>query len=98
MHVRLRLFAALRQRAGADALDLELPAGARVSDALAQLDWLTQGIPVVMAVNHEYADAEQPLSEDDELALIPPVSGGSVGTVHARISDTPLSLDRLVAA
>jgi molybdopterin synthase catalytic subunit len=49
-----------------------------------------------MAVNREYADGEHPLSADDELALIPPVSGGSVGVVHARVVAEPLSLDRLL--
>jgi molybdopterin converting factor subunit 1 len=96
MHVQVRLFAALRERAGTELVELELPPGARVRDALEQIGWLTDGVPVVMAVNREYANAEQPLSADDELALIPPVSGGSVGTLHARVVAEPLSLDRLI--
>ncbi|HWF55694.1 MAG TPA: molybdenum cofactor biosynthesis protein MoaE [Solirubrobacteraceae bacterium] len=97
MHVQVRLFAALRERAGADQLDLELPPGARVRDALAQVAWLTDGVPVVMAVNREYADEEQALGAGDELALIPPVSGGELGTLHVRIHADPLSLDGLIA-
>jgi molybdopterin synthase catalytic subunit/molybdopterin converting factor small subunit len=97
MHVQIRLFAGLRERAGAEQIDLELPPGARVRDALAQVRWLTDGVPVVMAVNREYADGEHPLQADDELALIPPVSGGSVGIVHARVLAETLSLDRLLA-
>lgn len=93
MHVRVRLFAVLRERAGSEVLELELPDGARVKDALAEIAPLSDGIPVVMAVNHEYADAELALSAGDELALIPPVSGGAV---HARVLAEPLSLDRLV--
>jgi MoaE-MoaD fusion protein len=79
MEVTVRLFAMLRERAGADSLTLELPDGARVGDALAsdELAPLADGIPLVMAVNREYADAEHVLDPGDELALIPPVSGGS---------------------
>jgi len=97
MHVRIRLFAGLRERAGADELQLELPEGARVSDALAQITALTDGVPVVMAVNQEYADAEASLHPGDELALIPPVSGGSVSAAHARVGTEPLALDPLIA-
>jgi molybdopterin synthase catalytic subunit len=95
MHVRVRLFAALRERAGADEVELELTDGAVVGDALEQVHALTDGIPVVMAVNHEYADAGTPLSPGDELALIPPVSGGSIDTAYVRVTDEPLSLDAL---
>lgn len=97
MQVRIRLFAALRERAGAGEIELELPEGARVSDALAELAPLTDGVPVVMAVNQEYAEAEAELSSGDELALIPPVSGGSVSALHARVTGEPLSLERIVA-
>jgi MoaE-MoaD fusion protein len=97
VQVRIRLFAALRERAGAGEIELELPDGARVSDALAELAPLTDGVPVVMAVNQEYAAAEAELSSGDELALIPPVSGGSVGALHARVRSEPLSLERIVA-
>lgn len=102
MHVQVRLFAALRERAGADSIDLDLPAGARVADALAQLDWLTGGLRVVMAVNREYADGDAELSPDDELALIPPVSGGAAPTPetsrthHVRVHHQPLKLDPLI--
>jgi molybdopterin converting factor small subunit len=54
MHVTVRLFASLRERAGAAELALELPEGARVADALAEVDDLTGGLTVVMAVNREY--------------------------------------------
>ena len=96
MQVTVRLFAGLRERAGADHVQLELPEGARVCDALDEMAGLTGGLPVVMAVNREYADGEQPLGPGDELALIPPVSGGAVGTAHVRITDQPLRLDPLL--
>jgi molybdopterin synthase catalytic subunit len=106
MRVRVRLFAVLRERAGGSAeVELELPDGAVVADALEQVRSLTDGVPVVMAVNHEYAGPEAPLHPDDELALIPPVSGGasrsaagasqSAPTVHVRITGERLSAESL---
>jgi MoaE-MoaD fusion protein len=95
VEVTVRLFAMLRERAGTPEVTLELPEGARVSDALESLQGLATGIPLVMAVNREYADAERVLDPGDELALIPPVSGGAVGTTWARVSAGRLSLDSL---
>jgi MoaE-MoaD fusion protein len=90
------LFAGLRERAGAAHVELELPDGAVVGDALERMRALTDGIPVVMAVNHEYARPGDPLHGGDEVALIPPVSGGSVGALHVRLTAEPLALDPLV--
>ena len=90
------MFAGLRERAGASVLELELPDGALVSDALERMRELTDGVPVVMAVNHEYVDAGAALESGDEVALIPPVSGGSVGALHTRLTSEPLKLDPLV--
>src|SRR5215217_484783 len=98
MEVTVRLFAMLRERAGARELTLELPEGARVRDALAELNGLAEGLPLVMAVNREYAGEDAPLSAGDELALIPPVSGGAGdgAAPHVAIVNAPLSLDALV--
>ena len=96
MQIRVRLFAGLRERAGADELELELPEGAVVGDALERMRALTDGVPVVMAVNQEYADLGAPLHGGDEVALIPPISGGAVGALHARLTTEPLSLDPLL--
>ena len=96
MQVRVRLFAGLRERAGSPEVALELPDGASVGDALAQLSGLTEGVPVVLAVNRQYAQHDDILQAGDEVALIPPVSGGSVGVAHARVTDEPLLLDPLV--
>jgi molybdopterin synthase catalytic subunit len=95
MEVTVRLFAMLRERAGADELRLELPEGARVRDALAQLGELADGLPLVMAVNREYAGDDVPLGPGDELALIPPVSGGELTAPWVRVGDAPLSLEAL---
>jgi MoaE-MoaD fusion protein len=96
MEVTVRLFAMLRERAGQPELTLELPDGARVCDALAELHGLAEGVPLVMAVNREYADEERVLDAGDELALIPPVSGGEARAAPwVRVSAEPLSLDAL---
>jgi molybdopterin synthase catalytic subunit len=97
VEVTVRLFAMLRERAGASELTLELPDGARVRDALDSLGDLAAGLPLVMAVNREYAKEDHPLDPGDELALIPPVSGGETALVHARVTAEPLSLDALAA-
>jgi molybdopterin synthase catalytic subunit len=96
MEVTVRLFAMLRERAGRSAVTLELPEGARVGDALAELDGLADGLPLVMAVNREYADEGRVLDAGDELALIPPVSGGATRAAPwVRVSEEPLALDPL---
>ena len=111
MEVTVRLFAMLRERAGAAEVVLDLQDGARVADALAELNGLADGLPLVMAVNREYADAEHTLAPGDELALIPPVSGGETSGVvgrrrraggfrtapWVRVTAEPLSLDAVAA-
>lgn len=94
MIVRIRLFAQLRERAGADAIDAELSDGTTVAQALATLaarpplgELLTR-LPVRMAVNRELVDDDTPLRPGDELALLPPVSGG--GEPHVRIGERPI--------
>src|SRR5919107_520587 len=88
----------LRERAGTPEVTLDLPDGARVSDAIDSLAGLAEGLPLVMAVNREYADAERALDPGDELALIPPVSGGETSAAPwVRVTDEPLALERLAA-
>ncbi len=98
MQVAIRLFASLRERAGTDQVELELREGAVVGDALEQIHDLTAGAAVVMAVNRQYAQAQDVLHAGDEVALIPPVSGGSTGSLHVRIGTEPLTLDSLLAS
>jgi MoaE-MoaD fusion protein len=102
MFVHVRLFAMLRERAGREGVEIELPEGATVGDAVAAvaaqhgLADLVERMPVVMAVNREYASRDTALAESDELALIPPVSGGDgIAVAHARVTTEPLSLERL---
>lgn len=92
----MRLFAGLRERAGADAVEIELPNGATVADAIAALAPVADGMPFRLAVNREYADESAPVTDGDELAAIPPVSGGSGDAVRrARITAEPLDLAAL---
>lgn len=101
MVVEVRLFAMLRERAGRDSISVEVPDGATVREALDAvgrehgLAELISAMPVVMAVNREYAAEGDALSAGDELALIPPVSGGERTIRHARVTDEPLSVDAL---
>jgi len=101
--VEVRLFAILREHAGSDSIPLELAEGATVADALERLGAepsladLLRRLPVRLAVNRDYATAETPLRASDELALIPPISGGA-DRVHARVSAEPLSLEALSQA
>lgn len=103
VELEVRLFAILREHAGSDSILLELDEGATVADALERLGAdpsladLLQRLPVRIAVNRDYATAETPLRAEDELALIPPISGGAV-RVHARVSAEPLSLEALSRA
>lgn len=92
----MRLFAALRERAGSDTVTLDLPEGAVVADVLTQLSAITEGGAMVMAINQQYAAEGAALHEGDELALIPPVSGGSCATVHVRITGEPLATQPLI--
>ena len=83
MFVDVRLFAVLRERAGRESVTVEVADGATVGDAVDAvarehgLAEVIERMPVVMAVNREYARADATLAEGDELALIPPVSGGA---------------------
>jgi molybdopterin converting factor subunit 1 len=98
--VHVRLFAALRERAGRSAVELDLPAGARVGDVWSALALGGAEPPsLAFAVNREYASREQALAEGDEVALIPPVSGGDDGVAHpiAELTAEPLDLGRLIA-
>jgi len=97
MTVRVRLFAVLRERAGSGEIELDLPDEARVSDALERLRSLAGDLPVVMAVNRSYATTDTVLRAGDELALVPPVSGGAEGGWYVRVSEDALALDTVRA-
>jgi molybdopterin converting factor subunit 1 len=79
--IRVRLFAVLREEAGEAEFPLQLPDGATVADVrgplLERAPALRQRIGrVAYAVNRSYVKPDTRLNDGDELALIPPVSGG----------------------
>jgi len=81
MHVTVRMFAALREAAGLDQAQWELPEGATVERLIAELRVSRPGLEAGIdrariAVNRRYAAADTRLQEGDEVALFPPVSGG----------------------
>jgi molybdopterin synthase catalytic subunit len=88
MSVRVRLFAGLRERAGWSQREVDAPTVGDVWPALGLGD---EPAGLVYAVNHEYAERDRALTDGDEVALIPPVSGGAF-----LLSDEPLSLERVV--
>jgi len=92
MKVAVRLFAALRERAGAREAALELDEGASVDDVWPALGLGEEPAGLVYAVNRTYVDRGTLLADGDEVALIPPVSGGAFV-----LSDEPLSLERAAA-
>lgn len=81
IQVRLLFFARAREIAGCDALELELPDGARLTDVV---DRLCDQHPAIRnyvghcrwSINEEFAPLEAPVPTGAEIALIPPVSGG----------------------
>jgi molybdopterin converting factor subunit 1 len=82
MVLSVRLFAVLRERTGTNSVELRLAPGSTVADALSSLSRL-EGLReplahmhTVVAVNRQYADPSTVLAGGDELALIPPLSGG----------------------
>ena len=82
MRTTVRLFAILREKAGTSELALELPEYSTVADLLAAIESRYPGLSVsvphtMIAVNTEYVEETHPLHDGDEVALIPPVSGGS---------------------
>jgi molybdopterin synthase catalytic subunit/molybdopterin converting factor small subunit len=87
--VRVRLFAGLRERAGWS--ERELDGVDRLADVWPALELGDEPEGLLYAVNKEYANPDRPLVDGDEVALIPPVSGGAF-----RLSAEPLSLDAVV--
>ncbi|MBI4329178.1 MAG: molybdenum cofactor biosynthesis protein MoaE [Chloroflexi bacterium] len=96
MKVRVQLFALYREKAGQQEVEVEVPGDATVADLLRDLEEKLPALrgrcqAALIAVNLEYADRSRPLAPTDEVALIPPVSGGAISLrVTARITTEPL--------
>jgi len=91
VRVVVKLFAGLRELAGTGQRDLELPAGASVGDVWPALGLGAEPSGLLYAVNKKYAERSQALTEGDEVALIPPVSGGAF-----RLTQGPVNLTSVV--
>ena len=93
MRVVVRLFAGLRERAGTDRRELDLDDGASVGDVWPALDLGDEPAGLLYAVNRAYAERGQPLGEGDEVALIPPVSGGAFRLTHGPVNLTSVVVE-----
>ena len=89
MHVTVKLFAGLRELAGWSEREVD---ASTVADVWAALGLGEEPPGLLYAVNQEYAERDRPLADGDEVAVIPPVSGGAV-----RLVDGPLDLAAVVA-
>ena len=80
MQVRILPFGVLKDSLGADPFALDLPGGATVADLLARLGVQSpalESLGIAVSVNAEYAERNHVLRDDDEVGLLPPVSGGA---------------------
>ena len=89
MPVTVRLFAGLREQAGWSRRELE---AATVADVWPALGLGEEPAGLLYAVNREYAERGRELADGDEVAVIPPVSGGAF-----RVTEEPLSLEAVAA-
>jgi MoaE-MoaD fusion protein len=97
LRITVRLFAGLRERAGSDRVELDLPDEPRARDVLAAMG-LEPG-QCIVALDREYAGPDEPVRAGQEVALIPPVSGGAESPVRlVEISEGPLDLATVAAA
>jgi MoaE-MoaD fusion protein len=102
--VRVRLFAALRERAQSGSVELDLPDGAVLGDVWPALGLGAEPAGLLYAVNRGYAEKTASLAPGDEVAVIPPVSGGGSSAPSGsepqgrfRLSEEPLSLEAVAA-
>lgn len=94
--VHVRCFAMVRELLGRDRFEVDLPEGSTLVALKQQLakdapDLLR--LPFVMAVNQDYAAADQVLRDGDEVALIPPISGGDPSAERFRFDLSHDALD-----
>jgi molybdopterin synthase catalytic subunit/molybdopterin converting factor small subunit len=93
VQITVRLFAGLRELAGTGRQELELPDSASVGDVWPELELGAEPAGLLYAVNRAYAERETELSDGDEVALIPPVSGGAF-----RFTEGPVNMTAVVVA
>jgi molybdopterin synthase catalytic subunit len=102
--VRARLFARLREQAGTDTEQIEVPAGSTVADVYETIQKLHPGLQadrnaVRVALNPEFTSWTSKVADGDEVAFIPPVSGGAHGVgVLFELTSRPLDARRMETA
>ena len=103
MQVKVLFFGALRDLAGRSQDALTLPEGARLCDLLAHyqgaIPRLKEFMPAIaLSLNQEYAPPSAALHDQDEVALLPPVSGGtSCGAAHIALVHEPIATQAVLA-
>jgi molybdopterin synthase catalytic subunit len=103
MKIRLLAFASAGDALGASEVELEMPDGSRVADLRARLDREHPGIVplwprLAIAVDGRVVSIEEPLQDGAEVALLPPVSGGSGDPLRAELVDGSIDTGQVVAA
>jgi len=102
MHVRILPFGVLKDSLGADPIGLDLPGGATVADLLARLGVnspAVESLGIAVSVNAEYAERNRVLRDNDEVGLLPPVSGGAESEANAvRLTRDAIDAESLVRA
>jgi len=109
MQVRVLTFGILKESLGSEPFALDLPGGATVADLLARLGVqapAVESLRIAVSVNAEYAERSQVLSENDEVGLLPPVSGGTGADAlnqtekqpTVELTRDPISADAFVSA
>jgi molybdopterin synthase catalytic subunit len=102
MHIDVQLFATLRDRAGSKSISVDIADGATVAQLVERIaaayPALATSLPSsIVAVNQEFAFPPTPVREGDEVALFPPVSGGSAEPEYYRITADAIDLNAIVA-
>jgi molybdopterin synthase catalytic subunit/molybdopterin converting factor small subunit len=92
VRVVVKLFAGLRERAGEGTRELDVEEGTRAADVWRVLELGEEPDGVLYAINKQYVERDAELAADDELALIPPVSGGAF-----RLTEEAIDVDAVVA-
>ena len=101
MRIEVLLFATLKSRAGRNKVEVEVPEGASAPDLMAALSVACPALvpalgSAVLAINQEFAFEDVALKPGDEVALFPPVSGGTAGPEYCALAAEPFDLNDLV--
>jgi MoaE-MoaD fusion protein len=91
--VVVRVFAGLREQLGHGRVELDLPADASLADVWPELGLGDEPPGLLYAVNRAYAERETELADGDEVALIPPVSGGAFRLTHGPVNLTSVIVE-----